>query len=137
MKNTMAIQFKIVKWVTVIFILITAAPGWAYSAKSDNENTVRIKVTPQVLSPNKPAQFQIRFNTHSVELDQDLTIIAELHDKQGRTYKAVRWEGSPPGGHHRSGLLTFSKLDAATEEVTLIIRDVADVKERKFTWRTN
>ncbi len=135
MKNTTNIRFEITAWLVALLFLGSAASAWAYEAKKSSENEVSVQVTPKILSPNKPAQLQIRFSTHSVELDQDLMVIAELHDDQGRKYKAVRWEGSPPGGHHRSGLLTFSALQATADEVTLIIRDVAGVAERNFNWR--
>lgn len=109
--------------------------AWAYEGKSSNEKGVRVQVTPLALSPDKPARFQIRLNTHSVALDQDLTVVTKIRDDQGRSYQAVQWEGSPPGGHHRSGMLTFPVLKATTGKVTLIIRDVGGVAERNFSWK--
>ena len=87
------------------------------------------------LSPNKPAGFKIRLNTHSGDLGQDLTLVAELRDDQGRSYKALEWRGSPPGGHHRSGDLRFEALHDTAREVTLIIREVGGVDERAFSWK--
>ena len=123
------------KWLMIVMILAIAATGWAYENKSSDQNGVRVQITPIVLSPNKAAQFKLRLNTHSVELGQDLTVVAELRDDQDRTYKALQWKGSPPGGHHRSGKLTFEALHTTVREVTLIIREVGGVDQRVFSWK--
>jgi hypothetical protein len=39
------------------------------------------------------------------------------------------------GGHHRRGTLFFPALKASVRSVTLIIRDVAKVQERTFSWK--
>ena len=117
-----------------LMLLSTAVAGWAYEGKTSSERGVRVQVTPKVLSHNKPVQFQIRLNTHSVELNQDMLVVAELRDSQGSTYKPVQWEGSPPGGHHRSGTLTFSALQQPVENVTLVLHDVGGVAQRTFSW---
>lgn len=126
---------SIIKMLSIILIAIAAQSVGAYAEKSSNENGVRIQVAPQVLSANKPAQFQIRLNTHSVELNQDLKAVIELHDGQGRVYKAESWEGSPPGGHHRSGILTFPVIQATAGNVTLVFRDFGGSPKREFSWK--
>jgi len=135
MRKTMKPCVANIRWILVVLILSSAATAWAYENRRSNENGVRVDVSPYVLTPNRPAQFQIRLNTHSVNLDQDLALVAELRDERGRTYIPVRWEGSPPGGHHRSGMLTFSKLPATVSEVTLTLRSVGGVAERNFSWK--
>ena len=135
MKNSPKIHLKTNKWLMIVVILAIAATGWAYENKSSDQNGVRVQVAPIVLSPNKAVEFQIRLNTHSVELGQDLTAVSELRDDQGRTYKALQWKGSPPGGHHRSGNLTFEALQTTAREVTLIIREVGGVDQRVFSWK--
>ena len=133
MKNSITLQLNMKKWLVIAIVLAIAATGWAYENKSNNQNSVRVEVTPIVLSPNKAAQFQIRLNTHSVDLGQDLTLVVELRDDQSRNYKALEWKGSPPGGHHRSGNLTFEALHDTAKEVTLIIREVGGVDRRVFS----
>jgi hypothetical protein len=135
MRNSTTIQLKPTTWLVIAVVLAIAATGWSYEDKSNNQNGVRVQVTPVVLSPNKPAEFKIRLNTHSGNLGQDLTLVAELRDDQGRSYKALEWRGSPPGGHHRSGDLTFEALNDTAREVTLIIREVGGVDERAFSWK--
>ena len=133
-KNYLDARQIIAQSIVALLLLSTADAGWAYEGKTSSERGVRVQVTPQVLSNNKPVQFQIRLNTHSVELNQDMLVVAELRDSQGRAYKPVQWEGSPPGGHHRSGTLTFSALQPPVENVTLVLRDVGGVAQRTFSW---
>lgn len=119
-----------------IFALIGLVPqAWAYDNIVDDEGGVRVAVKPEVLAPEGPVKFAISLNTHSVPLVQDLTAVAELRDDQGRSYRPEKWEGSPPGGHHRRGTLIFPALQDPVQSVTLIIRDVADVPERTFSWQ--
>lgn len=116
-------------------LLSTAALALAYDMQASNDNGVRVTVTPKTLAQNQTAEFEVSLNTHSVELSQDLTAVAELRDDQGRTYTPSRWDGAPPGGHHRRGTLIFPALKGPVRSVTLIIRDVAKVPERTFNWK--
>jgi hypothetical protein len=60
--------------------------------------------------------------------------VCSLKDSSGREYQPINWDGSPPGGHHRSGVLEFSELAEGAESITLVIREVANVPERVFNW---
>jgi hypothetical protein len=73
-------------------------------------------------------------NTHSEELSQDLLAVVTLKDNKGREYQATNWKGSPPGGHHLSGVLEFPALDGNPESITLVIRLIADGPDRTFKW---
>jgi hypothetical protein len=126
---------KIMSLMVVAVALGAASPAWAYEELAHNGNGVRVTVIPTVLVPDQQAKFDLSFNTHSVELDQDLTAVAELNDDQGRSLRPRQWDGSPPGGHHRKGTLIFPALPASVKSVTLTIRNVADVPERTFTWQ--
>lgn len=106
----------------------------AFERQSSRGNGVRVDVQPVQLLPGKPAKFKIKMNTHSVELNQDLLNISTLKDARGREYRTEKWDGTEPGGHHRSGVLSFAELAAHPGVVTLVIRDIADVPARTFTW---
>jgi hypothetical protein len=77
--------------------------------------------------------FAVALNTHSVYLDQyDLGELAVLRDDAGKEYHPTSWD-SAPGGHHRRGILAFSPPEKA-KYLELVIRGVAEVRERVFRW---
>jgi hypothetical protein len=103
-------------------------------AKVNSENFISIEVKPIDFSFDKPSKFDISLSTHQGALDFDLAQICLLEDDKGNVYKPLSWEGSPPGGHHRNGTLTFSKLKEKSRFIKLTIRNVYDVPERVFKW---
>ncbi len=130
-------HLKISHFVPLMMLLFLAAltvDAAAYKTKSDNKNSVRVDVRPVQLLPGKPAKFEIRMNTHAGDLNQDLVAVCSLTDSSGREYLPTSWDGSPPGGHHRSGVLEFPELGDTAQSITLVIREVADVPERVFDW---
>jgi hypothetical protein len=131
-------QFGLVHgFVAIIFLALL---GWtwnanAYSSLTSSENSVTVDVRPIQLRPSQPAEFEVRMNTHSVDLSQDMVSVSTLKDDQGRDYQPVAWKGSGPGGHHRKGVLEFPVIDGSSKSVKLTIRNVADVPERTFEWK--
>lgn len=101
--------------------------------RSNSEGAVTINVELRDDVKERLA-FDVVMDTHSVDLDNyDLKSLAVLRDDQGNEYRPVSWE-SAPGGHHRSGRLSFPSQSQA-QSVELIIRDVANVKQRTFRWQ--
>ena len=105
------------------------------SSKVNDLNQVSVEVKPLNVEVSKPVSFKISLNTHSGSLDFDLRDISFLKDDKGNSYKPVSWDGSAPGGHHRSGVLTFSKLKGPAGEIKLTLKEIAGVPERVFEWR--
>ncbi len=120
--------------VIAIVGIVIASDANAYERISNRENRVRVDVVPVQLESGKSAKFEIRMNTHSGDLSQDLVSVSTLKDDNGREYRPVDWQGAPPGGHHRTGVLEFPALNGNTKSVTLVIRDVANVPERIYKW---
>ncbi len=112
----------------------TQQPTGKFAPQLNEQANVSIEVTPKVVETGKNPQFQVAFNTHSVDLSFDVTKIAILIDDKGNSYMNSNWEGASPGGHHRNGTLTFSSPLAQTTSVELVMKDVAGVSERKFKW---
>lgn len=107
----------------------------ALEPQLSNENAVMVEVTPLNLPGGRPTlDFEVAFNTHSVDLGFDPAAISVLRDDQGREYPAIAWDGVGPGGHHRSGVLHFEPLESVPQFVELVIHDVAGVPERVFHW---
>jgi len=102
-------------------------------APQENEGgSVTVTVKPKVLKVGEKPIFEVEFNTHSVELSFAIEKLSYLTDDKGKTFNQPVWNGSPPGGHHRSGILTFTEILSETKYVELIIKDVAGISERKF-----
>jgi hypothetical protein len=105
----------------------------ALSAQTSRDGGVTVTVTPKDLAADAPRwQFEIVFDTHSVDLRHDLIKSAALIDAAGRRHAPLAWDGDPPGGHHRKGVLSFRPL-GSVDEVRLQIRDVG-TPERDFRW---
>ncbi len=105
-------------------------------AKTNEEGPVKVDVTPLDVSQNsKLWKFNIVLDTHTVELDYDLTKAVSLFDEQGKEYKAVNWEGPGPGGHHIEGNLIFNTITSLPKEIEIRILKVGDVAIRSFIWQ--
>lgn len=126
--------FCILGLISVVFILNLTSVAGAYEVQSNRQNSVRVDVQPVQLKPGQPVKFEIRLNTHSEDLGQDLIAVSALEDNNGRKYRPIDWDGSPPGGHHRQGVLAFPALDGTPASITLVIRDIAAIPARIFKW---
>lgn len=110
----------------------TAAP---LPEQTNNAGMVTVKVTPLAVSPSVETwRFQVVFDTHSVDLNQDLMAAASLLDAQGREVRPTGWKGDGPGGHHRKAVLEFKRLDPAPPTLALKLKQVGPVPERSFVW---
>jgi hypothetical protein len=96
--------------------------GWDLSPRRNDAGQVSIDVTPLTLGDDV--------------WDFDVAKVSALRCDQGQEHLPVAWDGSSPGGHHRSGVLKFPALDHPTSFVEIVIRDVASVPERVFEWDT-
>lgn len=114
--------------------LLAAVPALAYDSQLNGQARVFVQVQPTTLQPGQPGVFAVSLNTHSVELGQDLAKVSTLTDDLGNKYAPSAWNGSPPGGHHRSGTLLFPALNPKAAKVTLVISGVGGVN-RSFSWK--
>lgn len=115
------------------------APATTYPTLEDNQGEITVVVKPLNLdNPTETLDFEVTLDTHSVDLDMDLTTLATLTTDKGQSVTPSQWD-APQGGHHVSGVLFFpaeaegAALLADTSQLTLRLRDV-DVPERVFTW---
>ncbi|RJX28423.1 MAG: hypothetical protein C4525_16865 [Desulfarculus sp.] len=118
----------------LVLVFSLTGASLAYDRQTDRQAAVNVEVQPSKLAPGQPAVFQLRLSTHSVELSQDLTKVAALSDDAGNQYRPRSWQGSPPGGHHRSGTLTFPPLSSKAARVTLTLRGIGTAAQRSFAW---
>jgi len=100
--------------------------------QENSEGNVTVVVTPTISASS--FDFEIVMDTHSVELGTDMLEISELKNDQGESYSPTAWEGSAPGGHHRSGVLKFNLVSPRPKEIELIIVGIGGV-DRRFRWK--
>ena len=104
-------------------------------ASQENEGgNVTVTAQPEVLKIGQKPTFKLEFNTHSVDLSFDIAKQSFLTDDKGNKLEESTWSGSPPGGHHREGTLTFNTPLTETKYIDLVITNVAEIPERKFEW---
>jgi hypothetical protein len=122
----------------------TAGSGGAEaSAATQKSGGGEVTVEVAWKGPSAGPVFDVTMDTHSVDLDgYDLEELAVLRNDLGKEVRPSGWD-APKGGHHREGTLRFPEkvpdgspvIGPDTRKIELIIRDVADVPERKFEWR--
>lgn len=105
-----------------------------YAPQISNERGVKVTVAPQgILSAAKTWDFQVVLETHTRDLGDDLAK-SSLLIADGKQYLPLGWEGAPPGGHHRKGLLRFKAIIPQPQAMELQIRLADDVSPRSFKW---
>ena len=87
--------------------------------RSVQAGEVDVEIDP-VRIDSTGAEFDISFDTHSVDLGIDVASEARL-EVADVAWKRRKWTGDPSGGHHREGTLTFDAGGPArgTAELTI------------------
>ena len=115
---------------------VQAAQSVELETLTNSDGAVTVKVTPMNISPEAESwDFGVVLSTHSVALDQDMRRAVVLMDAAGAPRQPLSWEGDPPGGHHRKGVLRFQPLAGIPEYLDLRIKSIGGVSERVFRWR--
>lgn len=118
------------------FVVPSRAAPTALAPQTRSEGGVQVKVTPKNITVAADTwDFEVALNTHSVALDQDLVKTTVLVDPQGKQYLPIAWDGDPPGGHHRSGVLRFKALAVLPSSLELRISGVGGIDARVFRWQ--
>lgn len=109
-----------------------------FAAQVNREGPVQVKVTPRSLAADAAVwEFEVAFNTHTVPIDGDPVLFSTLVDSAGRLHQPLGWQGDPPGGHHRRGLLRFKPPEEPSGAVELRINGVGGIATRVFRWDRN
>lgn len=96
---------------------------------------VTITVTPLSLSNEAKAwDFEITLESHTQALNDDL-IGSSVLIVNGKQAIPMSWEGTPPGGHHREGLLRYKPISPAPQSLELRIQRTGEPIPRSFRWR--
>jgi hypothetical protein len=126
---------RTLKGIMALMAIVVALGAAAAAPQTSNEGGVVVRVTPGRFAPDAATwDFEVVFETHTVQLTGDPAQFTVLLDPQGQAHAPLRWDGDPPGSHHRKGVLRFKPLRPAPASVTLKMRGVGGVPERTFTW---
>ncbi|MEX0745157.1 MAG: hypothetical protein WD118_06105 [Phycisphaeraceae bacterium] len=116
-------------------VVAGAAAAAELETRTSSAAGVIVKVTPKDVAPDAAAWvFAVVLDTHSRDLSDDLVKSAVLLDARGARHAPIAWEGAPPGGHHREGVLRFKGLGPAPGAFELQIRRPGEGAARVFRW---
>ena len=114
---------------------LSSARSDAIPTRASDVDGVRVVVKPLSAAPeNALWRFEVTMDTHTKPLSDDLVRAAELTDDAGHRFSAQAWQGDPPGGHHRKGVLQFSVPNATPKTIELQIAGVGGTAMRTFRW---
>jgi hypothetical protein len=115
----------------------TAASGGSAATQTSEGGQVTAVAT--WTGPAAGATFDLKLDTHSVDLDVLDLSNAVLRNDRGDSLAARPWAAAK-GGHHREGTLTFlgdtSGFFAGAKWIELVLTGVGDVPERRLRWET-
>lgn len=127
------IGLRALKSIVALMALVMALG--AAASQTSNLDGVMVRVTPSRFAPDAATwDFEMVFESHTASLTGDPAQFTVLLDPQGRTHAALRWDGDPPGSHHRKGVLRFKPIRPVPASVTLKIHGIGGAPERAFTW---
>lgn len=118
-------------------VAVCMAGEAVFSPQKSSEQGVTVTVTPRNLSRDATTwDFEVQLETHTQALSDDLvkssTLVAD-----GQRIAPLTWDGTPPGGHHREGILRFKPISPQPQSVELQIRRPGETSPRRFRWRIN
>ena len=118
----------------VRIIALSNAAELGYTSQMSNERGIKVTVTPQNISSEAKAwDFRVALETHTQDLSDDLSKSSVLI-ADGKQYLPIAWEGAPPGGHHRKGVLRFKAIAPQPKSMELQIRLSGDTAPRSLKW---
>lgn len=96
-----------------------------------------VTVVASWLGPAAGATFDVKLDTHSVDLDALDLSDAILRNDRGETLVARPWTAAK-GGHHREGALSFdgdaSSFFADSKWIELTLVGIGEIPERTLRW---
>jgi hypothetical protein len=124
----------IISWmVAALLATSTALAASALPTRTTSQAGVTVKATPRALE-GSVWEFDVVFDTHSQELKDDLEKTAVLSVAGGETLTPLKWQGDPPGGHHRKVVVQFKPVSPRPASIELRITRPGESKPRVFQW---
>ena len=118
----------------ILFVATGAQAASNLAPQSSREGGVSVQVTPRTMS-GSVWEFEFSLNTHSGDLSEDLAKAVVLVADGGQSYAPAAWEGAPPGGHHRKGVLRFKAITPQPQAIELKLQRPGEQAPRSFRWQ--
>jgi len=129
---------RLITWLLSIVVTVFAASGVtaapALPTQTSSQSGVTVKITPRTLAAGT-WEFEVVFDTHSQELTDDLEKTAVLVSDARASHSPLKWQGDPPGGHHRKGALHFKPVSPMPASIELQIKRGGETAPRSFRWQ--
>jgi len=102
--------------------------------QTSNAREIKVVVSPKnLLKQGQSWDFEVTLESHTQALNDDLAKSSALI-ADGKRYAPLAWQGAPPGGHHRKGMLRFKTIIPQPPSVELQIRLAGETVPRSFKW---
>ena len=115
-------------------LAVSAHAGGDLPAQTSSQSGVTVKVTPRSIA-GTAWEFEVAFDTHTQPLTDDLLKSAELVAAPASRAAPLEWQGDPPGGHHRKGVLRFKAPSPQPRSFELRISRAGEAQARVFRWQ--
>jgi len=126
--------FAVAATIAVSYVPVGMAAEIGYAPQISDERGIKVTVAPKnIRNESKAWDFEVTMETHTQALGDDMSRSSVLI-ADSRRYLAMAWEGAPPGGHHRKGLLQFKAIVPQPRSMELQIRLTGDASPRSFRW---
>lgn len=129
---------RVISRALALFVVFAFAVGaladGSLPTQANSQSGVTVKATPRSLS-GAEWEFEVVFDTHSQDLKDDLLKSAVLVADGGSPAAPSGWQGDPPGGHHRKGMLRFNAVAPSPASVELRVQRPGEPKPRVFRWQ--
>jgi hypothetical protein len=103
-------MLKMIMIVAAGMIATSNAAELGLVSQTSNDSGIKVVVAPQNLSNAAQSwDFEVTLETHTQALNDDMAKSSALI-ADGKQYAPLAWEGAPPGGHHRKGMLRFKTI---------------------------
>lgn len=120
---------------TAILLAIPSAQAASnLPPQSSSQAGVSVQVTPRAIS-GSTWEFEFSINTHSGDLSEDLEKAVVLVADGRTSYAPVAWQGDPPGGHHRKGVLRVKAISPQPQAIELTLQRPGEPSPRSFRWQ--
>lgn len=115
------------------FALPSAIAAENLAPQRSSQAGVVIRVAPRIVT-GPVWEFDVALDTHSQDLSDDLATSAALVADGQAPAKLRDWQGDPPGGHHRKGVLRFDAPKPASTAFEVRIQRPGEPAPRVFRW---